>query len=208
MSGIGLRFVSCFALRRSGYSWNRNVLAWNAHGWNKGILDRKIKMWPFNRKKSDIPDVHVRAWNLMHYATDPDRNWEFASSFRKTEVPGSVLTCETTFIMGSMVMGIITERVKPPLVETCLASAEKAYAQCFEEDSKAPLPEEMREIYGERNLGEIAGGVLKAYGADGDLLHLMLSRFVSRIKGDPRMKTEILPLFEGRRRMLLEAFGE
>lgn len=165
-------------------------------------------MWPFKRKAQELPDVHVRSWNLMHFATDPDRNWNFASSFRKTEVPGSVLTCETTFIMGSVVREIIRERVHPSLLETCVASAEKAYHQSFDEDSKAPLPEEMRDIYGAQRLNSVASNALKNYAEDGDQLYLTVSRFVSRIKGDPRMTHEILPLFEERRKMLVKAFGE
>ena len=117
-------------------------------------------MWPFKRKVQDFPDVHVRSWNLMHVATDPDRNWSFASDFRKTEVPGSVLTCETTFIMGSVARGIIRERVDPSLVETCIASAAKAFHQSFEEDSKTSLPEEMQEIYGSQRLDAIASNWL------------------------------------------------
>lgn len=144
----------------------------------------------------------------MHFATDPDRNWNFASSFRKTGIPGSVLTCETTFIMGSVVSGIIRERVNPSAVEKCIASAEKAYQQSFEDDSKSPLPEEMQKIYGPQRLDAVASNVLKQYAEDDDQLYLTVSRFVSRIKGDPRMKHEVLPLFEERRKMLIEAFGE
>lgn len=144
----------------------------------------------------------------MHFATDPDRNWNFASSFRKTSVPGSVLTCETAFIMGSMARGIIRERVNLPVLETCIASAEKAYQQSFEEDSKEPLPEEMQEIYGPQRLDTVASNALKQYAEDDDQLYLTISRFVSRIKGDPRMAQEVLPLFEERRKMLIKAFGE
>jgi len=165
-------------------------------------------MWPFKRKAQELPDVHVRSWNLMHFATDPDRNWNLASSFRKTGVPGSVLTCETTFFMGSMTRGIIRERVNPSVMETCIASAEKAYQQSFEEDSKSPLPEEMQEIYGAQRLDAVASNALKQYAEDDDQLYLTVSRFVSRIKADPRMKHEVLPLFEERRKILIEAFGE
>ena len=143
----------------------------------------------------------------MHFATDPDRNWTFASSFRKTGVPSSVLTCETTFIMGSMARGIIRERVNPSVLETCIASAEKAYQQSFEEDSKAPLPEEMQEVYGPQRLNAVASNALKQYEDDNDQLFLTISRFVSRIHGDPRMGQELLPLFEDRRKVLIEAFG-
>ena len=169
----------------------------------KGVL-----MWPFNRKAQELPDVHVRSWNLMHFATDPDRNWDFASNFRKTAIPGSVLTCETTFIMGSVARGIIRERVSPSLVETCIASAEKVFHQSFEEDSKAPLPDEMQEIYGPQKLNMVASNALEQCAEDDDQIYLTVSRFVSRIKGDPRMKHEILPLFEERRKVLIEAFGE
>jgi len=165
-------------------------------------------MWPFKRKTQELPDVHIRSWNLMHFATDPDRNWNFASSFRKTAIPGSVLTCETTFIMGSMARGIIRELVNPSVLETCIASAEKAYQQSFEEDSKASLPEEMQEIYGPQRLDAVASNALKQYAEDDDQLYLTVSRFVSRIKGDPRMKHELLPLFEEHRNMLVKAFGE
>ncbi len=144
----------------------------------------------------------------MHMATDPDRNWNFASRFRNTGIPGSVLTCETTFITGSMVRGVVRERVNPYLMETCIASAEKAYQQSFEEDSKGPLPEEMQEIYGTQRLNVVASNALKQYAEDGDQLYLTVSRFISRINGDPRMKHEVLPLFEARREMLIEAFGE
>lgn len=165
-------------------------------------------MWPFKRKKQELPDVHIRSWNLMYFATDPDRNWNFASNFRKTGIPGSALTCETTFIMGSIVRGIIRERVNPSLVETCMASAEKAYREAFKEESKVPLPEEMQEIYGPQKLSVIASDALRQYAEDGDQLYSTVSRFISRINGDPRMKSEVLPLFEERRKMLIEAFGE
>jgi len=171
-------------------------------------ISKVILMWPFKRKAQDLSDVHVRSWNLMHFATDPDRNWNFANNFRKTEIPGSVLTCETTFIMGSLARGIIRERVNPSLVETCIASAEKAFHQSFEEDSKTSMPEEMQEIYGSQRFNAVASNALMQYAEDDDQLYLTVSRFVSRIKGDPRMMYEVLPLFEERRKMLINAFGE
>lgn len=94
------------------------------------------------------------------------------------------------------------------LVETCIASAEKAYDQSFEEDSKDPLPEEMQKIYGSQRMSTIATNALRQYAEDNDQLFLTVSRFVSRIKGDPRMKHELLPLFEERRKMLVEAFED
>ena len=165
-------------------------------------------MWLFKRKKKELPDLYVRSWNLMHFATDPDRNWNFAGNFRKTSIPGSVLTCETTFIMGSMVRGIIRERVSPTVSDACIESAERAYHQSFEEDSKETLPVEMQKVYGTQRLVDVASYVLKLYAEDSDLLCLTVFRFVARIHGDPRMAAEIRPLFEERRTMLIKAFEE
>ena len=96
--------------------------------------------------------------------------------------------------MGSLARGIIRERVNPSLVETCIASAEKAFHQSFEEDSKTSMPEEMQEIYGSQRFNAVASNALMQYAEDDDQLYLTVSRFVSRIKGDPRMMYEVLPL--------------
>ncbi len=66
----------------------------------------------------------------------------------------------------------------------------------------------MQEIYGLQRLDAVASNALKQYAEDDDQLYLTVLRFVSRIKGDPRMAHEVLPLFEERRKMLIKAFGE
>jgi hypothetical protein len=164
-------------------------------------------MWPFKRKSPPLPDPKVRSWNLMHFATDPDRNWNFARNFRSTNVPASVLTCETTFIMASIARSIIRNQIDPSLVKECIASAEKAFHQSFDNDSKEPLPAEMQAIYGARRLNEIAAEALREYEGDDDLLVTTVGRFVFRINGDPRMRYEVLPDFEQRQEMLTNAFG-
>lgn len=85
-------------------------------------VDVNLFSW---RKKTHQLDA--LCWNLMVAATDPDRCWDMASTFRKTAVPGSVLTCETSFLMGSIVRDVIRSKVAGDKQRQCVMSAESAY---------------------------------------------------------------------------------
>ena len=156
-------------------------------------------------KKKEKNRHEVVSWNLMVAATDPDQCCELASLFRETSIPGNALTCETSFLMGSMARDAIRasftdERQKPSIM-----SAESAYFKTYDDQSEDELPEEMKSVYGNVRLGHIARIALAAYGEQNDLLALKSSIFIHRIKGDPRMKYEVLPIFEERRRSMIAA---
>ena len=87
-------------------------------------------------------------------------------------------------------------------------SAEAAYFKTFDDQSDEELPPEMEEIYGRVRLGHVARIALAAYGEQNDVLLMTSSIFVRRIKGDPRMKYEIMPIFEDRKAVLSCAFSE
>ena len=161
----------------------------------------------FWRKREKAP-IDALSWNLMVTATDPDRCWDLASTFRKTSVPGSVLTCETSFLMGSIVREILRARVPEDQQRTCLLSAESAYYKTFDEQSDEPLPMEMEAIYGKVRIGHVARIALAAYGEKSDHLLLTTAMFVHRVKGDPRMAYEVKPLFEERKAILNGAFAK
>lgn len=158
------------------------------------------------RKKTHQLDA--LCWNLMVAATDPDRCWDMASTFRKTAVPGSVLTCETSFLMGSIVRDVIRSKVAGDKQRQCVMSAESAYFKTFDDQSDNDLPEEMRKVYGNIRLGHVARIALAAYAENNDLLLSTASIFVHRIKGDPRMKYEVMPIFEERKQVLASAFSK
>lgn len=148
------------------------------------------------------------AWNLMFIATDPDKCWELASQFRKTSLPGNVTTCETSFLMGSVVRDIIRSTVREELQENALRSAAAAYSKSFDDASKEDLPPEMLAIYKNLSLKEISAIVLSNYDKELDFLPATLPIFVHRIHGDPRMKFEIQPLIEQRKETLQKSFKE
>lgn len=58
----------------------------------------------------------------MVEATDPDKCWEIASLFRDTGIPGSVLTCETSFLMRSVVRDIILTTIPEDYQQQCITS--------------------------------------------------------------------------------------
>jgi hypothetical protein len=159
-------------------------------------------------KKKDKGQLEVLSWNLMVAATDPDRCWDLASSFRKTSIPGSVLTCETSFLMGSIVREIIRSRVSVEQQRQSVLSAESAYFKTFDDQSEDPLPPEMEAVYGKIRLGHVARIALAAYDEQNDLLIATSAIFANRIKGDPRMKFEVTPLFEERKAALSSAFAK
>jgi hypothetical protein len=159
-------------------------------------------------RKKDKGQLDTLSWNLMVAATDPDRCWELASTFRKTSVPGSVLTCETSFLMGSIVRDILRSIVAAEQQRQSVLSAESAYYKTFDDQSDEPLPPEMEAIYGKVRLGHVARIALAAYGEQNDMLLLTSAIFVNRIKGDPRMKYEVTPLFEERKATLSSAFAK
>ena len=152
--------------------------------------------------------LETLAWNLMFTATDPDKCWELASQFRKTSLPGNVITCETAFLMGSIARDIIRSTVNHPLQEKALLSAGIAYAKSFDEASNDEQSPEMVAIYGDVPLRKVAAVALGHYGEESDFLPTTLPIFVHRILGDPRMKFEIQPLIEGRREVLRVAFKD
>jgi hypothetical protein len=154
----------------------------------------KLAFW----KKEDPRKLEAVSWNLMVAAIDPDRCWEIAGLFRETGIPGSVRTCEVSFLMGSLVRDILRNTISDRHRAGCIRSAEAAYFQTFDEQSDDPLPAEMARIYGARALGDIAREALAQYAQDGDMLLLTSATLVHRLRGDPRMKYEISPLFEER----------
>lgn len=161
----------------------------------------------FWRKKTDArPSLDVLSWNLMVTATDPDKCWELASQFRSTSVPGNVLDCETSFLMGSVVRDILRDTVSAEAQKQALMSAEAAYFKTFDDQSDEELPPEMKAVYGDVRLGHVARIALAAYGEQGDSPNLSIPIFVRRIKGDPRMTHEIAPLLKQRRTVLRDAF--
>jgi len=162
----------------------------------------------WRKKKEESLPLEKLAWNLMFTATDPDKNWEVASNFRKTDVPGNAVTCEVSFLMGSICRDIIRKAVRLELQDSAILSAEKAYKKTFEDESSEELPPEMRAVYGTSLLIEVATTALANYGTDSDFLPITLHTFVSRIHGDPRMISEIKPLIEERLNALQSAFKE
>ena len=160
----------------------------------------------WRKKKEESLPLEELAWNLMFTATDPDKNWEVASSFRKTDIPGNAVTCEVSFLMASICRDIIRKAVRPECQDRAILSAEKSYKKTFEDESSEELPPEMRAVYGTSSLIEVAIIALDKYGNDGDLLPVTLHTFVNRIHGDPRMVFEIKPLIEERRNALQSAF--
>lgn len=159
-------------------------------------------------KKKEKGQLEVLSWNFMVAATDPDRCWDLASMFRKTNIPGSVLTCETSFMVGSIVRDIVRSNVPEEQQRHSVLSAESAYYKTFDDQSEDPLPPEMEAVYGKMRLGHIARIALAAYGEQNDVLLLTSATFVNRIKGDPRMKYEVAPLFEERKATLSSAFSK
>ena len=159
-------------------------------------------------RKKERPSLDVLSWNLMVAATDPDKCWETASLFRKTSVPGSVLTCETSFLMGSIVRDIIRLVVPEANQKSALISAEAAFFKTFDDQSDEALPAEMAAVYGNVKLGHVARIALAAYGEHSDSLFLTAPIFVRRIKGDPRMTHEITPILEERKSALQKAFSQ
>jgi hypothetical protein len=99
----------------------------------------------------------------MVAATDPDRCWQIASPFRKTSVPGSVLTCETSFLMGSIVRDAIRATFTDERQRAAIASAESAYFKTFDDQSEEELPDEMKVVYGNIRIGDVARLALARY---------------------------------------------
>ena len=164
----------------------------------------KLSFW----KKEQRPSVDIMSWNFMVTATDPDRCWEMASLFRETSVPSNVLNCETSFLMGSIARSIIRSVIAEPQQVQALMSAEAAYFKTFDDESKEELPPEMAAVYGKIRLGHVARIALTTYGEQNDILFLTSSIFVHRIKGDPRMKYEVMSILEERKTVLSNAFSQ
>ena len=144
----------------------------------------------------------------MVAAIDPDQCWKIASLFRDTGIPGSVRTCEASFLMGSIVRDIVRSTVPEAHQQSCITSAESAYYKTFDDQSIDPLPPEMTSVYGSLTLGHVSRIALAAYGEDHDSLFLTSAKLVQRLKGDPRMKSEIMPLFEERASFLRGLFAK
>lgn len=161
----------------------------------------------FWRKKED-PSLDELCWNLMVTAIDPDKCWEVASLLRKTSVPSNVLTCETSFLMGSIVRDIIRSVLPEAKQKQALMSAEAAYFKIFDDQSEEDLPSEMKAVYGEDRLGHVARIALAAYAEHNDMLFLTIPIFVRRINGDPRITFEVTPLLEERKALLSKVFSE
>ena len=128
--------------------------------------------------------------------------------FRDTSVPNNVRTCETSFLMGSIVRDIIRTTVPEAHQRSCITSAESAYYKTFDDQSDEPLPPDMAKVYGSLTLGHVSRIALAAYGEDNDSLYLTSAKFVHRLKGDPRMKYEVTPLLEERASLLRGLFAK
>jgi hypothetical protein len=159
-------------------------------------------------KRPDPPKLDTFSWNLMVAAIDSDQCWEIARLFRNTGMASNVLVCETSFLMGSIVRDIIRSTVLELNQRACITSAESAYYKTFDEQSADPLPAEMATVYGSITLGHVARIALASYGEENDLLSVTSATLVQRIKGDPRMKYEIMPLFEERASFLRGLFAK
>lgn len=159
-----------------------------------------LQFWKKRETRHD-----VLAWNVMVAATDPDRCWEIAAPFRSTKVPGSVLTCEMSFLMGSIVRDAVRDAFSGDRQQAAIKAAEAAYFKTFNDQSDEDLPDEMKAVYGNARIGDIARAALAQYAEYNDLLISTSSVFVQRIGGDPRMKFEIMPILEQCRRSLLKA---
>lgn len=159
-------------------------------------------------KKKERPPLDTLSWNLMVAATDPDKCWEMASLFRKASVPRNVLMCETSFLMGSVVRDIVRSAIREPEQRQALMSAQAAYFKTFDDQSEEELPPEMAVVYGKVRLGHVARIALAAYGEHNDALFVTSAIFVGRIKGDPRMKFEVMPILEERKAVLSKAFSQ
>lgn len=159
-------------------------------------------------EKKDPVKLENMSWNLMVAAIDPDKCWEIAGLFRDTGLPGSIRTCEASFLMGSIVRDIIRTTIPEQHQRRCITSAEAAYFKTFDDQSDEPLPPEMAKVYGTATLGHVSRIALAKYGDDNDNLFLTAATLVHRLKGDPRMKYEITPLFEERASILRGAFSK
>lgn len=162
----------------------------------------------WRKKKADSLSPDRLAWNLVYTATDPEKCWELASLFRGYGVPNNVLTCETSFLMGSISRDIIRSTLQPELHEMALLSAEASYDKIFQDASSEEMPPEMLAVYTPNSLEEVARTALVAYGQFQDSLPLTLSVFVRRIKGHGFMKSEIQPLLEEKSKILRAAFKD
>lgn len=120
------------------------------------------------------------------------------------KIPGNVLTCEMSFLMGRIVRGAIRSTFASDRQQAAITSAESAYFKTFDDQSKEEPPEEMKALYGNVRLGEAMRAVLALYAKYDNILDLTSSLFVSRIKGDPRMKYEIVPTLEECRHSMLK----
>jgi hypothetical protein len=156
--------------------------------------------------RPDPSKLEMFSWNSMVAAVDSAQCWKIAALFRTTGMPSNVLVCETSFVMGSIVRDIIRSTVPESNQRACITSAESAYHKTFDEQSADPLPAEMAKVYGSLTLGHVARIALAAYGEENDLLSLTSATLVRRIKGDPRMKYEVMPLFEERASFLRGLF--
>ncbi|MFZ7097179.1 hypothetical protein ACOPJQ_05090 [Luteimonas dalianensis] len=159
-------------------------------------------------RKPDPSKLDTLSWNLMVAAIDPEQCWRIAGLLRDTDMPGSVRTCEVSFLMGSIVREIIRSAVPEKDQYSCITSAESAYYKTFDDQSTEPLPPEMANVYGSLTLGHVSRTALASYGEDQDLLLLTTAKLVQRLKGDPRMKYEIMPLFEERASFLRGLFSK
>src|SRR2546425_7677616 len=107
-------------------------------------------------KKREQRNRHeVVCWNLMVIATDPERCWRLASAFRKTNIPSNVLTCETSFLMGSIVRDVVCGTFTGARQQSAVISAESAYYKTFDDQSEDELPPEMKAVYGNIRLGHV-----------------------------------------------------
>lgn len=161
----------------------------------------RLNFWTKTTRR--VPD-DIRAWNAMVAFTDPEWCWQ-AISVVDTRLPGNALNCEMAFLMGSIVRESIRTTFDADSREAAIASAEAAYFKTFDDQSDEELPAEMKAVYGNTTIGKVARVALAQYGEHSDQLFLTSSVFVARLRTDPRVKYEVMPILENCRRLVLAA---
>ena len=109
--------------------------------------------------------------------------------------------------MGSIVRDVVCGTFTGARQQSAVISAESAYYKTFDDQSEDELPPEMKAVYGNIRLGHVARIALEAYRERNDLLPLTCSIFVHRIKGDPRMHFEVMPIFKEQSRSMIAALN-
>lgn len=167
-----------------------------------------MNLFFWRRTKQQHSPVQVLARNLVFVATDPDKCWELASGFRTTSMPSNVLTCEVSFLIGSLSIGIVDRVVPSADHEQAVAAAEQAYVEIFAKADEEGMDAPMASVFGPQKLSQVAALARRQYSEASDVMQTAVATFARRIKGDPRMAFEISPLIEQRMADLQRAFQD